>query len=88
MTALAARAIRTYQPGIGTSGESRDSNKTAELPGIEVAYGLTANTALGFVLPRQVSTPVRGLAAGALMLRQPVVAYTLAAGTRYPAKGK
>ena len=41
-----------------SSGESRDSNKTAELPGIEIAYGLTANMELNFVLPRQVSDGV------------------------------
>ncbi len=40
------------------SGELRDSNKTAELPGIEIAYGLTSTTELSFVLPRQVSDGV------------------------------
>jgi hypothetical protein len=41
-----------------SSGESRDSNKSAELPGLEIAYGLTANTELNVVLPRQVSDGV------------------------------
>ncbi len=41
-----------------SSGESRDSNDSAELPGIDVAYGLTHNMELSMVLPRQVSDGV------------------------------
>ena len=44
-----------YEALVYAAGEHRDINDSAELPGLEIIYGLNAAMELSFSIPRQVT---------------------------------